>query len=139
MKVIICGSATYENQITLEDVQDAIKKSKLKIKEVVTGEKYNETVLAHLYAEFKSLPLKEFQVDWDDISNCDNPKTNKYGKQYNPRAGFERNAKMVEYADAVLAFWDEHSASHGTEHIVNQAKKVGKPVHYAKPNPEVVF
>ena len=139
MRVIICGSRTYNNQLTVEDVHEAIKKSKFKIKEVVTGEKFNEDVLAYAYAEFKSLPIKEFPVNWDDISNCKVPKTNRYGKQYNPSAGFERNAKMVEYADAIIAFWDENSAAHGTEHIINQAKKVGKPIHYAKPNPEFIF
>lgn len=137
MKVIICGSRTYENQLTIEDVEEAVKKSKFKVKEVVSGECAGPDQVGHAWAEQKGIPVKEFPAKWDDISNCPNPRKNKYGKLYNPRAGFERNVEMVKYSDAVIAFWDENSC--GTEHTINEAKKAGLPVYFVKPNPEFVF
>lgn len=137
MKIIICGSRTFENMLTIEDVQEAVKKSKFKITEVVSGECAGPDLLGHAWADFAGVPVKEFPAKWDDISNCKNPKYNKYGKPYNPRAGFERNSEMIKYADGVIAFWDENS--NGTEHTINEAKKAGLPVYYAKPNPEYIF
>ena len=36
-------------------------------------------------------------------------------------AGFKRNVKMAEYADALVAFWDGESK--GTKHMIETAKE----------------
>lgn len=137
MKVIIAGSRTYDNQLTVEDVAAAVKKSGFKVTEVVSGECRGPDLLGHAYADINGIPVKEFIPNWDDISTCKNPKTNRFGKQYNPSAGFQRNTEMAKYADALIAFWDD--SSHGTEHMIKEAKKAGLPIYYAKPNAEYVF
>lgn len=38
-------------------------------------------------------------------------------------AGFKRNVKMAEYADALVAFWD--GSSRGTKHMIDIAKEKG--------------
>ena len=38
-------------------------------------------------------------------------------------AGFKRNVKMAEYADALVAFWDGESK--GTKHMIEIAKEKG--------------
>lgn len=137
MRLVICGSRTFQNMLTIEDVDFQIKKNKLKPTEIISGECRGPDLLGHAWADANGIPVKEFVPNWDDISKCKSPKKNKYGKMYNPSAGFERNQQMGEYADAVLAFWDEES--HGTEHMINAMKKLGKPVYYAKPNPEYIL
>lgn len=49
------------------------------------------------------------------------------GGVYNPRAGYERNAKMLDMEpDLVLAFWI--GGSTGTAHTISAAHKRGIPV-----------
>ena len=46
-------------------------------------------------------------------------------------AGFKRNVKMAEYADALVAFWDGESK--GTKHMIETAKEKGLDIrikHY---------
>lgn len=44
---------------------------------------------------------------------------------YNPRAGFERNQTIVEYADEIVAFWD--GISRGTQDAIRRAEAARKP------------
>lgn len=136
MRLIIAGSRTYENMLTIQDVDIALKKFKLKPTEILSGEAKGPDLLGHAWADANGVPVREFPAKWDDVSNCKNPKKNKWGKLYNPSAGFQRNQEMAENADALLAFWDDDSS--GTEDMITRANKVGIPVHFAKPNPEYV-
>jgi predicted Rossmann-fold nucleotide-binding protein len=52
-------------------------------------------------------------------------KTNKYGKPYNAMAGFIRNEKMAEYADALAIF----PGGNGTEHMYEVAVKHGVKIY----------
>jgi len=137
MKIIICGSRTFENMLTIEDVEEAVKKSKFKITEVVSGECKHDNSLAHAYADYREIPIREFVISWDDITYCQSPKMNKSGKLYNPRAAFERNERMIKYSDALIYFFQENSLD--SESIVSCAKKLSLPVFFAKPNPEYIF
>lgn len=47
-------------------------------------------------------------------------------KTWGKRAGFMRNADIVEAADRIVAFWD--GVSRGTPHTVRLAEAAGKPV-----------
>lgn len=123
--------------LTVEDIDIQIKKNKLKPTEIVVGESPNPELIGYAWADINSIPVKEFLVMWDDISNCDNVKINKWGKKYNPSAGFERNKKISEYSDAMLVFWDD--TDNNSEHIISAMKKLGKPIYYAKPDCEYVF
>ena len=46
--------------------------------------------------------------------------------RYDPAAGFKRNARIVQAADVVVAFWD--GRSNGTRDSISKAKAMGKPV-----------
>lgn len=92
---------------------------------VVRENPFTEIVISHtecdchigeFVANFYKIPVKRFISDWDTL-----------GK----RAGYVRNLEMVEYADALLVFWDGQSRC--TEHVINIAKQKGllvKVVNY---------
>ena len=67
---------------------------------------------AYKYAVEKNITVKEFHPDW-----------NKYGKS----AGPKRNLQMAEYADALIAFWDDKSR--GTASMINFAKRLKLKIH----------
>ena len=46
-------------------------------------------------------------------------------ERYGRGAPLKRNESIVEYADAVLAFWD--GRSRGTAYVIEYCKKTGKP------------
>ena len=61
------------------------------------------------YAKQKGLALTEFLPEYD-----------RYGRA----APIVRNKQIVDYADAVIAFWD--GKSKGTQSVISYAKKIGK-------------
>lgn len=79
--------------------------------EIVSGGCTGVDKLAEKYAHEKRIPVTIFHANW-----------NKFGR----RAGPIRNKKLVEYSDAVIAFWDGKST--GTKNTINIAKKEGKPI-----------
>jgi hypothetical protein len=103
MKTIIAGSRSISS---IKLVAEAIKLSKFKITEVVSGTAQGVDRLGEQYAEAKDIPVIRFPADWE-----------KHGKS----AGYKRNAAMAKYADALIAVWD--GESRGTMHMINLAKK----------------
>jgi hypothetical protein len=57
--------------------------------------------------------VKQFPADWNGI--------------YKRSAGIIRNIEMAKYAHALLALWD--GKSKGTEHMILEMHRQGKPVH----------
>lgn len=107
MKVIVAGSREIDDRGV---VARAIENSKLKITEIVSGSARGVDSSAEVYATMMGLKCKKYPADWD-----------KYGKP----AGAIRNQQMAEYADALIAIWDGHSA--GTKMMIQMMNKVGKP------------
>lgn len=124
MKVIIAGSRTVTNY---ECVKQAVKDSKFKITEIVSGHAEGVDKLGEKYAKENNIKLKLFEADW---KNVDKPgaivKENGYGK-YNAKAGIERNEDMGKYADALIAI--VHNESKGTEHMINFMERLGKKTY----------
>ncbi len=135
MKVIILGKSTFENQLTIEHVQVYLKKNKIKLKEIIATEK-NEDEIAFVLSDVLDIPISYFPIEWENMEGCSTPKINRWGKTYNPMAGYNRNQKMVKEADAMVIFWDDLS-----DHtfLISEMKKTGKDVLFAKPNVEYVF
>lgn len=46
--------------------------------------------------------------------------------RYKRGATLKRNLEIIEYADAVLAFWD--GQSRGTKFVIEKCREIGKPV-----------
>lgn len=135
MKIIIQARHTYENQITAEDVEQAVFESCFEVSEILLYEDTDE--IARLWAELEEIPYKDFPVLWDDIKGCDSPKKNKWGKLYNPNAGKERNQRLIEQADGLIYFWNEMDKN--TEWLIKDLKKTNKRVYFHKPNVEYIL
>ena len=125
MKVCICGSRTIgagddytypQRKYTKEELIwffDCLYEYHLNwpITEVVSGGAAGADKFGEIFAEVANVPVKLFLPDWK-----------KHGKS----AGFKRNKEMVEYADAVICFWDSHSR--GTQHTIELTEKADKPL-----------
>jgi len=103
MKTIIAGSRSCNDY---EKVKLAIEESQFTITEVVSGRARGVDFLGEQYAKKNNIPVKEFPANW-----------NLHGKS----AGYKRNIKMAEYADALIAIWDGESK--GTKHMIDIAKE----------------
>lgn len=79
--------------------------------EIVSGGAKGIDTCVRLWAEARGIPVTEFLPDY---------------ATYGRGAPLVRNRLIVEYADAVVAFWD--GKSRGTAHTVAYARKKGKPV-----------
>ena len=126
LKCIIAGSRTVND---LNTVNKAVEASGFKddIVEVVSGTAYGVDKTGELWAKQHNLPVKQFSADW---SNIDVPgaivRENAKGK-YNAKAGFDRNQKMAEYADVLVAVMEDNSS--GTEDMIQRMSKLEKPFY----------
>lgn len=104
-KVIIAGGRDFDNYELLCKICDYMLSEQSDI-EIVSGLARGADSLGLRYAKERGYPVKEFAAQWD-----------KFGKS----AGYRRNAEMADYADALIAFWDEKSK--GTNHMINLASE----------------
>jgi len=105
MKVIIAGGRDFQDYDLLCKKLDKILSKQTEI-EIVSGAAKGADKLGERYAEERGYPIKRFIPDWG---------------LYNKAAGFIRNVDMVEYADALILFWD--GKSKGSEHMLDTAVK----------------
>lgn len=104
MKVIIAGSRNIEDY---DVVELAVLQSKFEdITEVVSGCARGVDFLGEQWALNNNIPIRSFPAEWG-----------LYGKS----AGYIRNGKMAQYADALIAVWD--GKSRGTKHMIDLAKE----------------
>ena len=112
MKVIIAGSRDI---IDFWKIVPFIKEGfeQLNIEnapQIVSGCANGMDKIGESLAEFCGYDLKKFPADW-----------NKHGKA----AGPIRNKQMAEYADAAIVI---HNGSRGSLNMIEQMKKLNKPV-----------
>jgi len=100
-KTIVCGSRTITDYKTVKSYLDHV---------IISGCAKGIDTLAIRYAHEKGIPTIEVPAKWD-----------LYGKS----AGFKRNKKMLEIANAVIALWD--GKSKGTENTIELAHEKGIP------------
>ncbi len=104
MKVAVVGSRTITN-IPLETILPP------GTDELVSGGAKGVDSCVHFFAQQKGIKLTEFFPDYP-----------RYGRA----APLLRNRQIVDYADAVLAFWD--GTSHGTRFVIDYCKKTNTPL-----------
>lgn len=93
------------------------------IKEIISGGAKGVDTDAQKFAEFHKIKFKEYPADWKNIKvKGAIIRQNSYGS-YNARAGLDRNEKMAEKADKLLAITN---GSNGTDHMIECMKKLGK-------------
>ncbi|KKL53532.1 hypothetical protein LCGC14_2274470 [marine sediment metagenome] len=122
MKVIIAGSRTIlDYQLVSAVISNTLSKHNIQITEVVSGCAGGVDSLGEQWALANGIKVEPFPADWDDLTVPNALiRTNKYGKEYNARAGFQRNEAMAQYADVLIAIWD--GESRGTKHMRDVAK-----------------
>lgn len=112
MKVIIAGSRSLTNFALVKFVME---RCPFAVTEIVSGTAGGIDILGERYASLAKIPVIRMPAEW-----------NKLGR----RAGFVRNEKMGEYADALVAIWD--NKSNGTRHMLNFMNNIGKPILLAR-------
>ncbi len=85
------------------------------VTEIVTGGAKGIDSCAREYALNHNMKLKEFLPDY-----------NRYGKA----APLHRNLQIIDYSDAVIAFWDGNSR--GTKFVIDSCKKNNKNITVIK-------
>lgn len=108
MKVAVIGS----REIVNIDLSEFLPKETT---EIVSGGAKGVDSIAKIFAFEHNLKLTEFLPEYE-----------KYGRA----APLKRNLAIIEYADKVLAFWD--GTSKGTEYVIKNCNKLGKPIEVFK-------
>jgi len=104
MKIAVIGS----RNLIVNDLENYLPAD---TDEIISGGAHGIDSCAREYAKKNSLCLTEFLPEYD-----------KYGRV----APLRRNIQIIEYADAVVAFWD--GQSHGTKYVIENCKRLNKKV-----------
>ena len=144
MKVIIAGSRSITDYKHVEDAMFKSNAYKL-VTEVVSGGASGVDTLAIDWAKKHKVKYTVKKADWNNLKAPgaeividESDKSDSLGyRYYNRRAGLQRNEEMGNYADALVAIWDQESP--GTLHMINYMKKLGKKVFVYKvaPSPRI--
>lgn len=126
-KVIIAGGRDFDDQAVCDRVCDGTLRKYLPENiEVVCGKAKGADTRGEVWAKSRGIKVKEMPADWHNLDAVPcRIKDNGYGP-YNSLAGTTRNHEMGDYADALLAFWDE--GSKGTKDMIEYAIKLGLKV-----------
>ena len=109
-KVIIAGGRDFNDYDLLERYCNHILKNYDDV-EIVSGGARGADSLGERYAIKYNKKIHKIIPDWD-----------LHGKS----AGYKRNAEMGNYADALIAFWDNESK--GTKHMIDIANSLNLKV-----------
>ncbi len=109
MRVAIVGSRSFAGLPQIIDYIDVELKSESDLS-IISGGAAGVDTVARDYAVKRNINFIELKADW---------------RLYGRAAGPIRNKLIVDMADKVYAFWDGQSK--GTLHVIEYAKKIGKP------------
>lgn len=112
MKIAVIGS----RRIIVRDLGRYLPEG---VTEIVSGGAKGVDTSAREYAQANGLKLTEFL-----------PEYQKYGRG----APLKRNLQIIDYADAVIAFWD--GTSKGTKYVIDNCKKKHKNITVYIPSSE---
>jgi hypothetical protein len=124
MKIAVIGSRDFKNEELLNLVLDNLSDYILDCSAIallVSGGAAGADLLAEQYAQRNKIQTKIFLPDYD-----------RFGRS----APLKRNVQIVEYSEAVVAFWN--GASAGTLHAIKEALKLDKKVIVVRPDGSIV-
>lgn len=126
MKTIIAGSRDFTDY---DEVVLAIKNSGIDITEVVCGKAPGVDSLGERWAKENNIPVAPFPALWDDlyVPGAVVRTNRKTGRPYNVVAGFQRNQRMADYADALIAVWRDKTP--GTADMIRRSTVMHRIVH----------
>jgi len=89
--------------------------------EIVSGGAPGADTMGEIFARATGSKIVPFLADWNNLAEepC-KIRVNKYGRQYNCLAGFNRNTRMLKYGNRLIAFWDGEST--GTKDMIDKAR-----------------
>jgi len=129
VKIAIIGSRDFPQMQQVRDYVRSLPRDTV----IVSGAARGVDAVAADEARQLGMKVIEFPADWS--VKPDTPswaiRTNGQGKQYDSRAGMQRNELIVDLADKVVAFWDGESP--GTRGAIRLAKRAAKPVQVYVP------
>jgi hypothetical protein len=103
-KVIVAGGRDFTDYCLLSATLHRLLSQKRNV-EIVSGMARGADSLALRFAKENHIPVKKFPANWDVDGNS---------------AGYKRNLRMAEYADACVCFWD--GKSKGTADMIRVAR-----------------
>lgn len=122
MRLGVVGSRTFTDYDLLVDELDKIVMF-CPIEVIISGGASGADSLAQRYAKEFGIKLVVYLAKWNNLSEPCITKTGPHGT-YNALAGMNRNTKIVEASDMIVAFWD--GRSRGTLDTIKKAKEMGK-------------
>ncbi len=128
-KLIVAGGRDFNDYDRLHAKLFAVAEEAGAEREIsiVSGMARGADALAHYFAQQENVKCYEFPADWDDLEVPGaRIKHTRHGKPYNAVAGHIRNRAMGDFADGLLAFWDQRSR--GTKGMIDYMTSLGKPV-----------
>lgn len=126
MRVIIAGGRDIE--ISPNEMAEIVKASGFTITTVVSGTCEGVDQSGEGWANCDGVPVRPYPADWNNLQAPGAViKRNKFGRKYNAKAGIDRNEKMAQNADALIAVWD--GKSKGTKNMIETAKRYGLKVY----------
>ncbi len=122
MRTIIAGSRSVTKYA---DVERAVNACGWNVTLVLSGKAPGADTLGESWALLNCVPWEEYPAAWDDltVSGCEIRYHSVTNTPYNANAGRDRNQKMADNAEALVAVWDGHSP--GTEDMIARARKNG--------------
>jgi len=125
MKVIVAGSRSITDyQLVSQVITNTLAKYNIQITEIVSGCAGGVDSLGEQWALENGIKVEPMPAEWDDITVPNALiKTNKWDKEYNARAGFQRNEAMAVYGDVLISIWD--GKSRGSKDMIDRATKHG--------------
>lgn len=114
MKVLICGSRTYDDWQAIEYIILRLKNLVGTQLVIIEGEAKGADRIARNIAEAYEIEVEKYPAEWD-----------KYGRA----AGPIRNKQMLDEGkpDLVIGFSEDYKESKGTKNMLNQAIGKDKP------------
>lgn len=119
-KLLIAGSRSFDHYDLFEYYM-SLYYCPCDLFEIVSGGARGADSLGERWAKEKGVRVKQFLPDYNSAPN---PK----------QAPLIRNAKMAEYADIALIFWD--GKSRGTANMMAELAKLGKSFNVVGLGPE---
>lgn len=125
IRVIVAGGRKFDQEEWAhKQISHMLSKKDLGDVEIVEGGALGADRIGRDWAKDNGVQFTTFDADWDDISKPDAViRTNRYGKEYNAKAGHDRNQDMADYATHLILFWDGKST--GSLDMKRRAEKAG--------------